>query len=284
MKVVQESVPPPEALTLRVLDLALAAFDGPVHTHAMLELTHIGRGSGLRFIGDTVEPFEAGDLVLVAPRVAHAWWSGSDERVAGSVAATVMQFHVTPAFERLPEWSAGIGALLDERAAGWVVSGGPARELAHELEAMVALNGLERLGRGLALLGRIAAPCSPPWRRPLGVRALAPDGPADTMARRVDHLLTWIRDHLQDELAVAEAATQLHVSAAAFSRSFKRLVGRSFTDYVNDLRIAEAQRLLRRTDRPVTEIAACCGYATMSNFNTHFRRRVGRSPRDYRRR
>ncbi|MFX5668485.1 helix-turn-helix transcriptional regulator, partial [Acinetobacter baumannii] len=76
----------------------------------------------------------------------------------------------------------------------------------------------------------------------------------------------------------------LHVSPAAFSRSFKRLVGRSFTDYVNDLRIAEVQLLLRRTDRPVTEIAAACGFPTLSNVNAHFRRRLGMSPRDYRRR
>lgn len=281
MKVVQESVPRSEALTLRVLSLSLDAFDGPVHTHPVLELTRIERGAGLRFIGDTVEPFSAGDMVLVAPRVAHAWWTGRAERAPGAAAATVMQLHAAPAVTGLPEWMPGIGTLLDERAAGWVISGDLATDLAQGLAAMHTTAGLEQLGQGLALLGRLARPDAARWRRPLGVRA-ADDAPNDLTTRRIDHLLTWIRDHLQDDLTLAAAATHLHVTPAAFSRSFKRLVGRSFTDYVNDLRIAEAQLLLRRTDHPITHIAAACGFSTLSNFNTQFRRRSGTSPRDYR--
>ncbi|RTL22254.1 MAG: AraC family transcriptional regulator [Burkholderiales bacterium] len=269
---------------MRLLTLSLDAFDGPVHTHPMLELTRIERGSGLRFIADTVEPFAAGDLVLVAPRVGHAWWTGRADRGPGAAAATVLQFHVAPVLDGLPEWMPTLGALLQERAAAWVIHEELARELGPALQALAGTERLELLGLGLALLARIAAPAAARWRRPLGTRALADDEPNELMARRVDQLLTWIRDHLHDELTVAAAAAQLHVSPAAFSRSFKRLVGRSFTDYVNDLRIAEVQLLLRRTDRPVTEIAAACGFTTLSNFNAHFRRRLGMSPRDYRRR
>lgn len=281
MKVVQESVPRSEALTLRVLPLSLDAFDGPVHTHPVLELTHIERGAGLRFIGDTVEPFAAGDMVLVAPHVAHAWWTGRADRAPGAAVATVMQLHVAPAVAGLPEWKPSLGALLDERVAGWVISGELAADLAQGLAAMAGTAGLEQLGQGLTLLGRLTHPDAARWRRPLGMRALD-DAPSAPSSRRIDHLLTWIRDHLQHDLALAAAAAHLHVTPAAFSRSFKRLVGRSFTDYVNDLRIAEAQLLLRRTDRPITQIAAACGYTTLSNFNTQFRRRAGMSPRDYR--
>ena len=141
---------------------------------------------------------------------------------------------------------------------------------------------LEQLGQGLALLGQLGRSDAIRWRRPLGV-CTADDAQSELTTRRVDHLLTWIRDHLQDDLTLAAAATHLHVTPVALSRSFKRLVGRSFTDYVNDLHIAEAQLLLRRTDHPVTHVAAASGFTTLSNFNSQFRRRIGVSPREFRR-
>lgn len=283
MRVIQESVPQAQALTVRVLDLSLEAFGGPVHTHPVLELTCIARGEGLRFVGETVEPFAAGDVVLVAPQSAHAWWTGSARRAPGAAVATVMQLHATPALQSLPEWPAGPGALLAEPAAGWVMEGALADELRRAMPVLAAARGLAQLGQALALLDRIAAPESAACRRPLAGRARRPQDAPPPTERRVDALLTWVRDHLHEDLSVAAAARQLHVTPAAFSRSFKRLIGRPFTDYVNDLRIAEARLLLRRTDRPITEVAAACGFPTMSNFNAQFRRRLGMSPRDYRR-
>ena len=59
-------------------------------------------------------------------------------------------------------------------------------------------------------------------------------------------------------------------------------MGKPFTDYVNDLRIAQAQLELIRSDRPVAEIAVRCGFPTLSNFHEQFARRTGESPRRYR--
>lgn len=280
MKVVQEVIPHGEAQTLRVLDLQLEAFAGPVHAHPVLELTRIEQGSGLRFVGDSVEPFEPGDLVLVAPHAAHAWWSASAAH--GRVAAQVVQLHPAPALADLPEWREGIGRLLDEPASAWVLGGALGEEIGRLLPDLLRAPGLAQLGLALVLLSRIAQTPAGPERRPVGLHAPRPRGHGSTAQRRIDGLLTWIRDHLQEDLTVDAAARHLHVTPAAFSRTFKRLVGSGFTRYVTDLRVAEAQLLLRRTDHPITRVAADCGFATMSNFNAQFLARVGCSPRAYR--
>ena len=88
-----ESIPVADAPTLRVLDLTLDAFAGPLHAHPLLELTWIERGAGLRFVGDSVEPFAEGDLVLVAPGAAHTWWSSGEQ--PRPVKARVMQLRPT---------------------------------------------------------------------------------------------------------------------------------------------------------------------------------------------
>lgn len=280
MKVIQEAVPQADAQTLRVMDLSLDAFAGAVHAHPVLELTHIEQGTGLRFVGDSVEPFSAGDLVLVAPHVAHGWWTSGPQ--PGRAVAQVVQLHPSAALTTLPEWRDGLGRLLDEPTSAWVLGGDLARQVIGALPGLLRAQGLEQLGQALALLARIASPQSAAERRPVGLHAPRPAGPGPSAPRRVDALLTWVRDHLHEDLSVAAAARHLHVTPAAFSRTFKRLVGCGFARYVTDLRIAEAQLLLRRTDQPITRVAVDCGFATMSNFNAQFRARVGCSPRAYR--
>ena len=96
--------------------------------------------------------------------------------------------------------------------------------------------------------------------------------------------LEWIHAHLARELRVADAARLVHISPASFSRYFSREVGKSFTDYVNDIRCSEACVQLRATDKPVSLIASECGFETLSHFNRQFKLRYGAAPRDFRQR
>jgi AraC-like DNA-binding protein len=69
----------------------------------------------------------------------------------------------------------------------------------------------------------------------------------------------------------------------AFSRFFRRSTGRTFGDYVNDVRLAQACRSLIEEDAAISEIAAQSGYGNLSHFNRRFRARTGMSPREFRR-
>jgi AraC-like DNA-binding protein len=79
-----------------------------------------------------------------------------------------------------------------------------------------------------------------------------------------------------------DAAAQVHVSPAAFSRFFRRSLGKTFTEYVNDLRCAEAANQLRRSDKPIAALAQDCGFSTLSHFNKQFLLRYEQTPRHYR--
>lgn len=277
MKVAWESIQA-GTQSARLMRLRLAAFAGALHAHEALELTWIERGEGVRIVGSRVEPFAAGDLVLIGPGLPHVWMSHGE--LPDGALATVLQLMPSASLAALPEWR-GIGALLQRAQRGLAVEGAMRSRIVDALGRMPDSPGLGLLGEALSALALLAdddrdlRPLDP---LPLPVLQRDPG-----QQRRLDALLVWIREHLHGTLSVDDAAAILHVSPGAFSRSFHRLAGKPFTDYVNDLRIAEACMLLRHKDRSIAEIADRCGFATMSHFNRQFRLRVQRTPREYRR-
>ncbi len=275
--------------SVRLLRLQLDRADGPLHAHDALELTWIERGQGLRWVGSRIEPFADDDLVLLGPRLAHRWQSRGSAN--GGVRATVLQLMPRAELQALPEWR-GVQGLLQRAAQGLALQGGVASQVQQRLAALPEAPGLALLGGALALLDELArrvegerardAATAPELRvlDPAAPRLLRPDL---AQQRRLDALLAWVEQHLGAELRVADAAALLHVSPAAFSRSFARLTGRRFGDYLNERRIGEACLQLRQGDRPVAEVARQVGFATLSHFNAEFLRRVGSTPSRYRR-
>ncbi len=247
-----------------------------------MEITWIQSGQGLRFVAETVEPFGAGDLVLVAPEAAHTWTSFGPRH--GPACALVVQIVEDEVLRALPDWAVVQARLWRSGSAALVIEGELKSAITTHLRAMVQASELGRVGHALSILS-MCAPEESASRdiRPLGTRATRSPGPAAADRRhRLERLLRWTHQHLHKPIEVAEAARLLHVSPAAFSRAFKQAVGKPFTDYVNDLRIAQARLELIRSDRPVAEIAARCGFPTLSNFHEQFARRTGASPRRYR--
>jgi transcriptional regulator GlxA family with amidase domain len=99
----------------------------------------------------------------------------------------------------------------------------------------------------------------------------------------VRDLLSWLRDHLTDDLSVAALARQVNLSERQFTRVFKAEVGATAADHVEAVRLESACRLLESTNRTVEQIARTCGFGTPETMNRAFRRRLNTTPGDHRR-
>ncbi len=268
--------------SLRCLHLELPAFSNGLHRHGHFELTWIQRGQGLRWVGDSVEPFFDGDLVLVGSETPHLWASRGVQSPQGC-AATVLQFP--------PDWLQRCGLpelktvapLLAHAAVGIEVKGTTRAEVEGLLGRLPGATAQRRVAVFIEVLGCLLEGTS-------DLRALSAPLPATHAAmlrvgpssQRVDRVLNWIEVHLANELSVEDAASVAHVSPAAFGRFFRREVGKSFAAYVNDARCGWAALRLIQGREPIAEIAQACGFPTLSNFGEQFRRRFGMSPRDFR--
>ena len=98
----------------------------------------------------------------------------------------------------------------------------------------------------------------------------------------VSDLLSWLRDHLTEDLSVAALARHVHLSERQFSRIFKAEVGVTAADHVEAVRLESACRLLETTNRSVEQIARTCGFGTPETMNRTFRRRLDTTPGEHR--
>lgn len=274
-----ERIPLSGPASLAVREFHAPAFTYPWHQHPEIELTWILKGSGLRYVGDSVEPFHGGDFCLLGANLPHAWIS-SDGAPRTKVRSVFVQFDPARWGKeslQLPEF-ARISDLFERAARGLWFDATVAARLRGKMFRQVSL--LRQFTSLLEILEELA---SHPGARPL---ALAPwaQGRRPVPDPRLRAVLAYLSKSSGDPVSQAHAARLARLSPAAFSRFFRRSVGKTFQAYLTDLRLSEACRQLLESDRTISEIAFAAGFGNLSNFNRSFRIARGMPPGKFRER
>lgn len=96
--------------------------------------------------------------------------------------------------------------------------------------------------------------------------------------RRLSPLLDHVHANISEPITVTAAARLLHMSAGYFRRFFRNVTGMTFSAYVEHLRVSRACQLLMESDLTLAQIAAETGFYDQSHLCRHIRRRLGKSP------
>ncbi|WP_053207540.1 AraC family transcriptional regulator [Jiangella muralis] len=244
------------------------------HFHPEIELTLITAGTGTRYAGDGIEPYDPGQLTLLGAGVPHAFVSAAP----GDNEAVVIHFRADflgPGLFDVPEFAA-VGGLLDAAGRGLEL---PAPD--DLVRRIVALTEQPGAGGTLGLLDVLVRLADGAPGRPLASAGYrSPDRPDSR--HRMDVVFGYLHERYGEPIALDDVAAVAHLSPAAFSRFFRRATGRTFTAYLTELRVGAACRLLSESDRAVADIAASCGFGNLSNFNRRFRELKAMTPREYR--
>ena len=250
--------------------------------HPEYEVHLITFGTGRYIVGDRIDTFSAGQLVLVGSNLPHHWISDLEPGETIPDRDVVFQFHpqwINRCREVLPELS-DVEPLLNKSARALEFTGRTASEGARELELIGTTTGAERLQHIFGLLGILArAPASE--HRTLA-KAWLPPLDDQYAADIIDRAFGYILDNLVSEVRLSVAADLIGMSESAFSKYFKRVTGQTFSDTVRKLRLAQAGKLLKETNLLVSSIYQRVGYTNLSNFNRQFRAEHGVTPREFR--
>ncbi|MFD2932494.1 AraC family transcriptional regulator [Spirosoma flavum] len=282
MKALFEKVMFSEQSSLLVRRFQLPYFDAPWHYHPEYELTYIAKSHGRRFVGDHVESFRAGDLVLLGPDLPHFWrndeefYQGSSEEQAESV---VVQFPATfteRGLAAVPEADA-IRQLLERARFGLRFGTSMSQSVAMMMEQLPLQTGLTQLMGLLTILNQLATDQDDCLLASDSYQ-LAP-GAADT--ERMKRVLEFVLANFRTEIRVEQIASVAGMAPAAFCRYFKNRTRKTFVEYLNELRIGHARKLLINIDLSIGQVGLECGYNNSSHFHQQFKLHVGMTPLKY---
>ena len=255
-------------------------FGCPWHVHPEYELILVLQSDGYRIVGDNIAPLTAGDLVFVGPGLPHIWQNEPSARDGGEVQVLLIQFEerfLGDGLLRLPALEP-IRRLLRSAARGLHVVG-PTRDSASALFiAMADSTGFRRIVQFLELLELLANSLD---CHPIASRGFAVDSPAFDQ-ERMNRVFQLISRDLGQGIRLSKVARSVGLSDRAFSRFFRLHAGMTFPEFLNELRIGRACRLLIEDEKPISEICYECGYANLSNFNRQFLRLRALSPGAFR--
>jgi AraC-like DNA-binding protein len=268
--------------SINFLQLAIPAFDAPWHCHPEVELTRIVRGEGMRFVGDSREEFRAGDLLLLGPKLPH-FWHCQDSPASRGGPAEADVCHFLPSvlgkgFWELPEFRR-VSRLLERSRCGLVVERELAVEIGRQMDQLREAPPALRLLRLLEILVCLADHIGD--LHPLASADYRPSI-RDSDGDRLERVFRLVNEHFIRPIPLEEGAQAAALSRTAFCRYFRSRTGKTFSSFVNEVRIGNACRRLLNSDETIISIAYDCGFRNLSNFNRRFREITGTTPRDYR--
>jgi AraC-like DNA-binding protein len=255
-------------------------FNCPWHVHPEYELILVLEGSGYRIVGDNMTSLGPGDMVFVGPGLPHIW---QEEPANGTrqVRTLIIQFEekfLGEGLMRLPALEP-VRHLFASAARGLHVVGQTRKKVGEVMKRMADTKGVERIAQFLHILGLLTASkdC-----HPIASPNFAPNLELYDQ-ERMDRVFQFLTSRIGQEVHLSEVAQLVHLSEGAFSRFFRAHTGKTFPEFVNELRIGRACRLLTESEKNVTEVAFESGFTNLSNFNRQFLRLKSLSPREFRR-
>jgi AraC-like DNA-binding protein len=281
-KVLNEITPLSEKDCFYVVDRHKKQFDYPVHQHKEFEINFIENAEGgLRIVGDSVENIGPYDLAMIGgDSLEHAWEQGNC--VSTDIHEITIQFSRTLFSEAqlAKNQFAAIRKMFEAAENGIVFPMPTILRIYHDLEELVREpDSFTQYLKFVNLLNLLAT--SGPYRV-LASSSFVHAGVSGEESRRIQKVKQYIDDHSSEAIRQTDLADLVGMSRSAFSSFFKLRTGRTLSEYLIDIRLGNAARMLVDTNQSISEICYACGFNNLSNFNRIFKSRKGSTPREFR--
>ena len=252
----------------------------PLHRHGEMELNFVENCSGnRRIIGDSIEVIDCYDLVLMGGGLEHTW--EQYECQSNDIREVTIHFsrdlfsdaflsktHLKPLADLISK--ADVGVAFGMKA------------IMHNYDRLNELENMEpgfySVMKFIELMYELSLTSD---YRLLSTSAFA-HTTMTTDSRRVQKVKDYIDANFKDDIRLQELADLANMTPTAFSRFFKWRTGKSISEYIIDVRLGHAARMLADSTMAVVEICYRCGFNNISNFNRIFKRKKGLTPTEFR--
>lgn len=280
-RIIHEITPLMGKDVLYIADRHKKEFTYPIHNHSVYELNFVENAKGVRrIVGDSLEVIGDYDLCLItSPDLEHVW--EQNECHSDDIREITVQFDFSMSDETLfgSNPYASITRMMQEAKKGLSFPMQAIMKVYGMLDTLSSVkDGFYAVQQFLTILYELS--------RCENARTLASSSYAKVTveddSRRILKVKNYISKNYMDELRLPELASLAGMSSSAFSRFFKLHTGRNISEYIIDLRLGYAARMLVDTAKSISEIGFDCGFNNLSNFNRIFKKKKGCSPSEFR--
>lgn len=272
-------IPPLSPLdSFLVFDRVKDTFDFPVHYHPEFEINFILNGKGVkRVVGDNIEEIDDVELVLIGPNLYHGW--ELNKCTSKKIHEITIQFHNDLFHDSLlsRRIMSPINDMFNRSIHGILFSKKIADELTPRLIKLSKLDGMDYFLEITSILFDLANSRN---QRLLSTYTVDYDTFDDYDKMKL--VYEYVQKNFAEKISLVDVSSVASMTSISFNRFIKKRTGKTFVNYINDIRIGYAARWLVEKDLSVSEIAFKSGFNNIANFNRSFKSIKKRTPSQYR--
>ncbi len=256
--------------------------DYPWHYHPEYEVIFVEKSYGIRLMGNHFGYFNDGDLVFIGPNLPHVWrndqdfYKGNKELFVDVYVIHFRENALGRDFFQLPEFSR-IRKLFQLGQQGMYIKNQGHREVSELIKSVYNSSGVERLTLFLKTLETLAGLSeyellsSPGYVNSVN----------ETDTDRISKVMEYLMNNYTRDVQLEEAAQLVNLNKSSFCRYFKLRTHKTFSEFLNGIRIVHACKLLTNYNMTVSRICYEVGYNNISHFNRQFKRITGLTAKEY---
>ncbi|HEY3389271.1 MAG TPA: AraC family transcriptional regulator, partial [Prolixibacteraceae bacterium] len=239
-----------------------------IHAHKAYELNLITSGSGKRIVGNNVSSFEGNDLILIGPDLPHSRELSESQRdnPPECLVLYISESLVNRDLIHIRELDA-IHRLFSQSLSGLAFKGKGVSQIEQQMLQLENLHGSDSFIALIKLLKNLTE------IEEQEILSLTPELTVDYHKdlEQIKTVYDFVLRNIQDTITLDMVSGLLNMAPGSFCRFFKKRTGKSFLQYVKDIRISIASKMLSGTEKPIAQICFESGYNNLANFNFYFK-------------
>jgi len=258
--------------------LRIKYFQSLLHFHPEVEILMVVHGNGTRYVGDSVERYVPGDLVMIGPNVPHEWCSDRNSNDMSEAIYIMFNIEILGnEFWNLPE-SKIILKIIQQSKRGIKLKGKTRDEVSRLMNTIDTSYGFRRIILLLTILETIAFSDEYQYL----ATPMLENTVNDRDSARLNKVYKFVMNNIQRDFSLDTVASIANLSKPAFCRYFKKRVNKTFMQFLNEIRVGQACRRLVNENCSIAEICYTCGFNNISYFIRQFKKITGFTPLSYR--
>lgn len=247
------------------------------HYHPEIEIVFVNEGAGKRQIGSHISYYNEGDLICIGANLPHC---GFTDSFSNKRKETLLQFlpdYLGVTFFETLEMKP-ISKLLDRAKQGLVFYGNTKKEVGRIIEKMNTKSPFERIIDSILILKKLEESTEYNILNAEGfaIKTETQDN------QRINRTMNYVQSNFKAPISIDAISAHVNMTPPSFCRNFKKVTGKTFTQFVNEYRLVHATKLLSEQQESVQVICYECGFNNFSHFNKLFKKHTGKTPTEYR--